>query len=279
VAGAQTRTPSEVRWAQQSLTQSASALQSALHTAGLPAQMVFTPLGSAQQSESREHAPPTGTVHPAVERHHALTVHARDPSVSAAQQLLRQSESARHVAVQSWPAPNRRTHCAGTPDGSAQHSDVARHSVPVDAVHIALQEPQGPKPEPSGRQVCTPVSPPAHAQAADAPGTQARGSGVPMSSGGGGGGGVPMSAGGGGGGVPMSVAVHTQAPKPVRSARQVWAPIAPSVHAQARLSPIAQAPLPPRRVSLQAPAIDAEMPTTAVTTATHAARPTRPLRS
>ncbi len=105
LVGWHTRSPSEVRIAQQPLTQSLSAAQSALQTAGAPAQIVATPAGSPQQSESAEHESPTFAKQPAVERHQAATSQTCAPLVRAAQQPLAQSELVLQFAVHTVPAP------------------------------------------------------------------------------------------------------------------------------------------------------------------------------
>jgi|GEM_PF-7120191 len=101
--GWHTRRPSEVRCAQQLLAQSLSLAQSALHTAGAPAQIVATPAGSAQQSLSVVHEVPTSRKQLAVERHQAATSQTCAPLVSVAQQPLAQSALVVQFVLQTVP--------------------------------------------------------------------------------------------------------------------------------------------------------------------------------
>jgi len=94
-----------VRLAQQPLTQSLSDAQSALQTAGAPAQIVATPAGSPQQSESAEQPLPTPAKQPAVDRHHAATSQTCAPLVSVAQHPLAQSAFVLQFALHTVPAP------------------------------------------------------------------------------------------------------------------------------------------------------------------------------
>ena len=94
-----------MRIAQQPLTQSLFDEQSALQTAGAPAQIVATPDGSPQQSVSALHESPTFAKQPAVGRHQAATSQTCAPLVSVAQQLLAQSLFVVQSAVQTVPAP------------------------------------------------------------------------------------------------------------------------------------------------------------------------------
>lgn len=145
LAGWHTRSPSDVRIAQHPLTQSPSAEHNALQTAGAPAQIVATPAGSPQQSESAEHALPTLAKQPAVERHHAATSQTCAPLVSVAQQPLAQSEFVLQSAVHTVPAPKSVAHVVGEPEGSAQHCAVLAHVPPIETVHAeALHEPHEP---------------------------------------------------------------------------------------------------------------------------------------
>jgi hypothetical protein len=115
VAGWHTRTPSEVRTAQQPEAQSLLRPHSDAHTAGAPAQAVGDwppPVVSKQQSESCAQAPPAATVQPTGERHHCGAVQTLKPLVSCAQQPLWHTELSVHSEEHSWPTPRRSAHIA-----------------------------------------------------------------------------------------------------------------------------------------------------------------------
>lgn len=101
-----------------------------------------SPAVSRQQSASLPQTPPTGAKQAALLAQKRATLQARVPSVSGAQQPLRQSELLAHAAVQTVPTPVSRTQRVVLPR-SGQQSASTRQADPTAAKHADAQVPAG----------------------------------------------------------------------------------------------------------------------------------------